>query len=147
VTLVRRGATGAAWLKLVADYMPVRVGKPTDAVFTSSFCDNKVLFRGARLRKLLEIAGCSYHLGTSLTNNTKRTSPRIATLASATLQNDRASQIAKSLAASALAQANGARQTGAEMEDLASRVLRSDKYADDTKALAASVLAQSNVAR
>ena len=45
--------------------------------------------------------------------NTKQTSARIATLASEVLQNDRASQIAKSLAASALAQRNGEKQTGA----------------------------------
>lgn len=79
--------------------------------------------------------------------NTKQTSARIATLASEVLQNDRASQIAKSLAASALAQRNGGKQTGAEMEDLAARVLSISRYADETKALAASVLAQANKAR
>lgn len=79
-----------------------------------------------------------------MSKNNKQTSNRIATLASETLQDAHASQIAKSLAASALAQRSTSRQTGAEMEDLASRVLRSDRYADNTKELAASVLSQSN---
>ena len=82
-----------------------------------------------------------------MSNNTKQTSGRIATLASETLQNNQSSQIAKSLAASALAQAGTSRQTGAEMENLASRVLQSDKYAEVTKELAASVLSQSNKQR
>jgi len=76
--------------------------------------------------------------------NTKLTSARVAKLASATLQDANASQTAKSLAASALSQANSGKQTSAEMEHLASTVVASDKYADATKSLAASVLAQSN---
>lgn len=79
--------------------------------------------------------------------NTKQTSSRIGTLASEVLHDSHASQVAKSLAASALAQRNGAKQTGSEMEDLASKVLQSDKYADTTKELAASVLSQSNKSR
>jgi hypothetical protein len=82
-----------------------------------------------------------------MSNNSKQTSRRVASLASETLQDKQASQIAKSLAASALAQRSETRQTGAEMEDLASRVLRSEKYAKATKELAASVLAQANKAR
>lgn len=82
-----------------------------------------------------------------MSKNTKQTSARIATLAAETLQNERTSQIAKSLAASALAQRNGSKQTGAEMEDLAAKVLASKRYADETKELAASVLSQSNKAR
>jgi hypothetical protein len=82
-----------------------------------------------------------------MSKNTKQTSSRIATLAAETLQNERASQTAKSLAASALAQRNGSKQTGAEMEDLAAKVLASEHYADETKELAASVLSQSNKAR
>jgi len=82
-----------------------------------------------------------------MSNNSKQTSRRVATLASETLQDKQASQIAKSLAASALAQRDGTRQTGAEMENIASRVLRSDKYAEATKELAASVLAQANKER
>lgn len=82
-----------------------------------------------------------------MSRNTKQTSGRIATLASETLSNSQASETAKRLAASALAQRGGSKQTGAEMEDLASRVLQSEKYADATRELAASVLAQSNKAR
>lgn len=82
-----------------------------------------------------------------MSNNSKQTSRRVATLASETLQDKQASQIAKSLAASALAQRDGTRQTGAEMENIASKVLRSDKYAEATKELAASVLAQANKER
>jgi hypothetical protein len=79
--------------------------------------------------------------------NTKQTSPRIAKLAAETLQDSRASKVAKSLAASALAQRSDGKQTGAAMEDLASKVLASKHHADGTKTLAASVLSQSNKAR
>lgn len=79
-----------------------------------------------------------------MSKNTKQTSGRIATLASNTLQNKQASQIAKSLAASALSQRNTAHQTGAAIEDLASKVLSSPKYATETKELAGSVLSQAN---
>ena len=76
--------------------------------------------------------------------NIKHTSPRVATLAAETLQNARSSQVAKSLAASALAQRDSSKQTGAAMEDLAEKVLSGKKYATETKELAASVLAQAN---
>ena len=79
--------------------------------------------------------------------NTKRTSHRIAKLAAETLQDTNASQVAKSLAASALAQASGSKQTSAEMEHKASSVMHSDKYSDTTKTLAASILSQSNKER
>ena len=82
-----------------------------------------------------------------MSKNTKQTSAQIAKLAAETLQDSRASQIAKSLAASALAQRGGGKQTGAEMEDKAARVLTSDRYSDDTRQLAASVLAQANKER
>lgn len=82
-----------------------------------------------------------------MTKNTKQTSSRVASLASETLSNKHASNVAKSLAASALAQRNTAKETGAQMEALASKVMRSDKYADATKELAATVLSQSNKAR
>ncbi|MES2682221.1 MAG: hypothetical protein V4650_01785 [Pseudomonadota bacterium] len=82
-----------------------------------------------------------------MTKNTKHTSPRIATLASEALQSSSASQVQKSLAASALAQSASGKQTGAHMEEVASRVLRSEKYSEDTKELAASVLSQSNKLR
>ena len=79
-----------------------------------------------------------------MAKNTKQTSPRIATLAAETLQDNRSSKVAKSLAASALSQRSGDKQTGAKMEDVASRVLASDHHAKHTKELAASVMAQAN---
>lgn len=82
-----------------------------------------------------------------MSKNTKQTSGRIATLASETLLNQNSSAVAKSLAASALAQRSGDKQTGARMEDVASHVLRSGKFADAAKDLAASVLSQSNKQR
>jgi hypothetical protein len=82
-----------------------------------------------------------------MSKNTKQTSTRIGRLASKTLQSSSASQVAKSLAASALAQRSGDRQTGAKMEDTAARVLASDHSAKDTKVLAASVLSQANKQR
>lgn len=82
-----------------------------------------------------------------MSKNTKQTSSRVASLASETLQKPSASQVAKSLAASALSQRSGDKQTGAHMEEVASRVLRSEKFSEDTKDLAASVLSQSNKTR
>lgn len=82
-----------------------------------------------------------------MSKNTKQMSTRIGRLASETLQSGSASQVAKSLAASALSQRSGDRQAGATMEDTAARVLASDRYAKDTKELAAPVLSQANKQR
>lgn len=79
--------------------------------------------------------------------NKKQTSQSVASLASETLKNKSASQVAKQLAGSALAQKGTPKQAGASVEDVASKVLRSEKYSDDTKTLAASVLSQSNKTR
>lgn len=79
--------------------------------------------------------------------NPKQTSVQIAKLAAETLQNKQASQVAKSLAASALSQRSSDKQTGAKMEDIAARVLANDRYAKGTKELAASVLSQANKQR
>ncbi|AME24243.1 MAG: hypothetical protein M3O74_06480 [Pseudomonadota bacterium] len=79
--------------------------------------------------------------------NTKQTSKVVATLASKTLHDPKASAIAKSLAASALSQTHTKNQTGAQMEHKASLVLHSDKYSKDTRTLAASVVAQANKER
>lgn len=76
--------------------------------------------------------------------NKKTTSSRVASSASDVLRNPNASAIAKSLAASALSQAQAGRQTGGAMEAKASAVLRSDKYSAETKTLAATVVAQSD---
>jgi hypothetical protein len=82
-----------------------------------------------------------------MSKNTKQSTPKVASLAAATLNDRNASKIAKSLAASVVAQTHTGKQTGAEMESKASKVLQSDKYSDDTKSLAASVLSQSNKER
>ena len=82
-----------------------------------------------------------------MSKNTKQTSTRIGKLAAETLQDSRSSQVAKSLAASALSQCSGDKQTGSKMENVAARVLSSDRYAERTKELAASVLAQANKQR
>ena len=82
-----------------------------------------------------------------MSKNTKQTSSRIGRLASETLQSSSSSQVAKSLAASALSQRSGDKQTGAQMEDKAARVLASDRYAKETKELADSVLSQANKQR
>ncbi|MDO8240988.1 MAG: hypothetical protein Q7T51_03360 [Candidatus Moranbacteria bacterium] len=79
-----------------------------------------------------------------MNKNTKQSSSKVAKLAANTLTDSKASQIAKSLAASVISQTNTCKQTGAELETKASKVLQSDKYSDDTKTLAASVLSQSS---
>lgn len=79
--------------------------------------------------------------------NIKQTSSKVASKAAAVLQGRGASDIARSLAASALSQSGKGKQTGAVMEDKAAKVLSSDKYSDATKELAASVLSQSNKER
>ena len=79
-----------------------------------------------------------------MSKNTKQTSGRVASLASETLRSGSTSNVAKTLAASALSQRGIAKQTGSTTEDLAAKVLASPKYAQDTKVLAASVLSQSN---
>lgn len=71
----------------------------------------------------------------------------MATLAAETLNNPNASAIARSLAASALAQSGTDKQTSAQMEEKAGKTLQSDQYSEQTKALAASVLSQSNKER
>jgi len=76
-------------------------------------------------------------------SNTKATSNSVAHLASETLRDPNASAIAKSLAASALAQANSSKQTGAKMEHEAGKVLQSDKYSEISKTLAGSLVSQS----
>lgn len=79
--------------------------------------------------------------------NSKQTSPKVASKAASILNDNGASDIAKSLAASALSQSGSGKQTGAAMEDKASRVLSSEKYREVTKELAASVLSQANKGR
>ena len=80
-------------------------------------------------------------------SNSKQSSAKVAKLASETLRDPHASTIAKSFAASALAQAHTGKQTGADMEAKAGRALQSEKYSEDTKILAGSLVSQSNKAR
>ena len=82
-----------------------------------------------------------------MAKNTKQTTSKVAHLAAITLNDNRASGIAKSLAASLVSQTNSNKQTGEKLENVASKVLQSDKYNDTTKTLAASVLSQSNKER
>jgi hypothetical protein len=82
-----------------------------------------------------------------MSQNTKKTSAKIASLAADILNNKSSSQIAKTLAASALSQTKTSKQTGAKLEETAAKVLGSNKYSDQTKTLAASVLSQSNKER
>jgi hypothetical protein len=82
-----------------------------------------------------------------MSNNTKQTSKRVATLAAEVLHDPKSSATAKTLAGSAVAQAHTTKQTSALVEHLAGQVLKSDKYSKDTKTLAASVVAQSTTDR
>lgn len=77
-------------------------------------------------------------------SNGKQSGSDLSRLASSVMRDPHASEIAKSLAASVVAQSHSAKQTGSIMEDKATKVLRSDKYSDTTKSLAGSVLSQSN---
>jgi hypothetical protein len=76
--------------------------------------------------------------------NHKQTSPTLASLASEVLRDPLASETAKRLAASALAQTGTDKQSGKAMEHLASTVLNSNQGSEATRSLAASVLSQSN---
>jgi hypothetical protein len=82
-----------------------------------------------------------------MSKNQKQSSAKVAQLASETLRDPHASAIAKSFAASALAQAHTGKQTGAEMEAKAGRALQSEKYSEETKTLAGSLVSQANKAR
>lgn len=79
--------------------------------------------------------------------NQKKTSKSVSSLASDVLKSNSASEIQKSLAGSALSQAQKKHQTSKELESKASDVLKSDKYNNVTKTLAASILSQSNKKR
>lgn len=82
-----------------------------------------------------------------MSNNSKQTSSRVATVAGKTLGSSTASTIQKTLAGSALRQAGNPAQTGARTEDQASRALDSQKSSAVTKTLTGSVVAQSNKKR
>ena len=88
-----------------------------------------------------------YIKGDYMSTNKKQTSQSVASLAAEILKNPNASQIQKTLAGSALAQAHTNKQTGESVESTASKALQSDKYNETTKTLAGSVLSQSNKER
>jgi hypothetical protein len=73
----------------------------------------------------------------------KSTGGKVASTAARTLGNPNASQIQKSLAGSALAQAGTSKVTSKAMETKASAALQSQKSSTTTKTLAASVVSQS----
>lgn len=75
--------------------------------------------------------------------NSKHSSPAMAALASAILHDKEASESAKSLAGSVLAQASTDKESSKTMESLAARVLQDATCSAEVKSLAASVLAQS----
>jgi hypothetical protein len=79
----------------------------------------------------------------AMAHNPKQTTSKVGTLAGVTLSNPNSSGIAKTLAASVVAQTHTGKQTGIKIETIAAKVLTSDKYSADTKTLAASALAQS----
>jgi uncharacterized protein YigA (DUF484 family) len=73
----------------------------------------------------------------------RHTGKDVASLASDVLQDDRYSDAAKTLAASALSQAaHENRQTSDQVASLAGDVLEDASYSDEAQALAASVLSQ-----
>lgn len=78
---------------------------------------------------------------------TKVTSPEIAKLAQAILRDPNRSKDEKSLAASALSQADEDKETTKRLETLASKAVNDKDTAPDVKRVAASVLSQSIKAR
>jgi hypothetical protein len=76
-------------------------------------------------------------------SNERHTGKEVASLASDVLQDDRYSDAAKTLAASALSQAaHEHRKTSDEVASLAGEVLDNPNYSDEAQELAASVLSQ-----
>lgn len=82
-----------------------------------------------------------------MSKNIKQSSSHLASTAGAILGKSNTSHIARTLAASVVAQTNSGKQTGKGMEAIASNVLKSDKYSEITRALAASLVSQSNKSR
>lgn len=79
--------------------------------------------------------------------NRNRTGGKVSSLAGQVLKNPQASVIQKTLAGSALSQANSKNQTSSKMETVASNVLHSHKYSATTQSLAGSILSQSDKKR
>jgi hypothetical protein len=79
--------------------------------------------------------------------NTKQTGHDVSKLASKVLQNPNASNIQKTLAGSALAQAHSTKATSSAVEKVAAKALQGDHYSKTTKSLAGSVVSQSDKKR
>ena len=79
--------------------------------------------------------------------NSKKSSSKLASMASSILTDKSSSRVQKTLAGSVLSQTTTSHQTGSKMGSIASNVLNSNKYSEQTKSLAASLLSQSNKAR
>ncbi|WLI11674.1 MULTISPECIES: hypothetical protein [Pseudomonas] len=79
-----------------------------------------------------------------MSKNSKKSSPRVSSLASKVLRDKESSAIAKSLAASVISQAGSDKQSGAKMETKASQALQDKRLSKTTRTLAASVVSQSS---
>lgn len=77
-----------------------------------------------------------------MTKKSEQSSARIAHIASNVLRSPTASRAAKSLAGSALAQANTSKQTSAPVASKAAKVLDDGRAGRATRSLAGSVLTQ-----
>ncbi|MBB49289.1 MAG: hypothetical protein CMK88_00910 [Pseudomonadales bacterium] len=82
-----------------------------------------------------------------MAKNPKETSSDVSSLASEVLRDPHASQIAKSLAASALSQSSSSKETGKAMEERASKALSSERSSEVVKTLAGSIVSQSRKSR
>jgi hypothetical protein len=74
--------------------------------------------------------------------NNKKTTSRIASLASRVLTSSQSSETAKKLAGSTLSQVSKQKESSTLLDHLAAEVLKSQKYNEVTKELAGSVLSQ-----
>jgi hypothetical protein len=79
-----------------------------------------------------------------MSKNEKHTSPSVATVASEVLRDQNASEIARSLAASALAQVQKGSETSPEMAARAARALEDGRSSETTKRIAATVVSQAH---
>lgn len=74
----------------------------------------------------------------------KKTSSKMATMASNILKDKNSSSIQKTLAWAVLSQSKSNKITSEKVEKIAQKVLLSEKYSKDTKSLAGSALSQSD---
>lgn len=79
-----------------------------------------------------------------MTENSRKTSSKVASQAAKVLADSDAPEAARRLAASALAQSGSDKQTSAELEALASDVLKDPGSSEVAKTLAGSVMSQAS---